>query len=474
MPYGTKVFSITDFKQGLDVRKTFLTAPGGSLRLIENAVINQGGEIEKRLAFVQVAALPPEVLYVLGQGNALHVFAVDNVYALDAIDPGSCPVPIVPHALVYGGADPITRIIDVEPFDGRFYVVASTVSGDSVIFWDDAVVSGVHANFAKTYRTKMYRTDGTNLKFSGVGNPTVEDPTDLTHPGAGFINIGINDPEGEAPIAMEAYYDKMAIMARLVTQLWSLDPDPDKDTLMQVLRIGTVAPHSVLQFGTGDVLFLADSGVRSLKALSVNLAAAVSDVGSAIDPLLTARIRTDPDGHSRARAVVQPIAGRYWLAMRETIYVLSFFPAGEITAWSIFYPGFEVKDLTVSVNMIFATDTSNKLYLYGGPSQAEYDACPVQVRTPHHDIETPTTRKRISAVDIMCEGPWSIYLGMLPNSSDPFPFELVASVTGNTFGLQTIPYAGYGTHIGAHLAHGSPGPAKLAGLHFHVQEGSIK
>jgi hypothetical protein len=52
---GQKVFSITDFKQGLDVRRSPLTAPGGSLRILENAVLNQGGEIEKRLAFVPSA-----------------------------------------------------------------------------------------------------------------------------------------------------------------------------------------------------------------------------------------------------------------------------------------------------------------------------------------------------------------------------------------------------------------------------------
>ena len=47
-----RVFSVVDFKAGLDVRKTALTAPGGSLRILENAVLNQGGEIEKRQAFV--------------------------------------------------------------------------------------------------------------------------------------------------------------------------------------------------------------------------------------------------------------------------------------------------------------------------------------------------------------------------------------------------------------------------------------
>jgi hypothetical protein len=31
------VFSVIDFKSGLDVRKTQLTAPGGSLRILDNA-----------------------------------------------------------------------------------------------------------------------------------------------------------------------------------------------------------------------------------------------------------------------------------------------------------------------------------------------------------------------------------------------------------------------------------------------------
>jgi hypothetical protein len=94
---------------------------------------------------------------------------------------------------------------------------------------------------------------------------------------------------------MEVYYDKMAVFARLTTQIWSLDPDPDKDTLAQVLRIGTNAPWSVLQFGTGDVLFLSDSGVRSLKALNMNLAASVRR-GLAIDLMLIPAMRDNP-GH---------------------------------------------------------------------------------------------------------------------------------------------------------------------------------
>ena len=95
-----KVFSVTDFKAGLDVRKTPLTAPGGILRILENAVLNQGGEIEKRQAFVYMTTIPAELgratTYMIGHCGALHVF---GFVAAHTIPPGSLPVPIVCHHL---------------------------------------------------------------------------------------------------------------------------------------------------------------------------------------------------------------------------------------------------------------------------------------------------------------------------------------------------------------------------------------
>jgi hypothetical protein len=46
---------ITDFRQGLDARKYKLALPPGTLLQCDNAHITQGGEIEKRKAFVQVS-----------------------------------------------------------------------------------------------------------------------------------------------------------------------------------------------------------------------------------------------------------------------------------------------------------------------------------------------------------------------------------------------------------------------------------
>jgi hypothetical protein len=212
--------------------------------------------------------------------------------------------------------------------------------------------------------------------------------------------------------------------------------------------------------------------VRSLKSQTVTTTAAVSDVGSAIDPLLIQLIRTALDKALDAQAVVQPITGRYWLACGDEVFVLSYFPAGNITAWSHFSLDFAVMQWAVVHNRVYARSSDNKVYIYGGVDGATYDSCKVTVRTPHMDIEGPTTRKRIQSVDVMCQGAWSVAMGMLPNNTEAF--ELVANIQDNTFGLQSIPFAGYGTHVGVHLEHQAPGPALLASIHLNTQEASVK
>ena len=467
-----KVFSITDFRKGLDTRRSPLAAPSGTLRILENAVINQGGEIEKRLAFVQATTLPAPYDFVFGHGDSLHAFGVGSAPAIPA---GTLAVPIVGHALANPGE--AVQLLDVEAYNDKFQVIGQGAARTYV--WYDGVLvqqDGANASgtYSRTYKTKMYRTDQGNLYFSGTGDPATTDPASTAHPGAGFINMQINDPEGESVNGMEVFYDKMAVFARLTTQMWALDPDPANDQLNQVLRIGTPAPYTIMQFGTGDILFLSDSGVRSLKSLTINLAASVSDVGSAIDLLVIPVMRALSVSalHNGAQATVQPIQGRYWMYLDGTIYVLSYFPAGDITAWSTFKPGFVVNNFAVVQNRVFVLDTSRHVWAYGGPTLDVYDSSKVTVRTPHHAAEEPTTNKRLKSFDVICTGAWSVSLGMIPNNTDLF--ELSANISGTTLGLQSIPFAGYGTHVGVHMEHQAPGAATLSAIHFNIQEGWTK
>ena len=45
-----------------------------------------------------------------------------------------------------------------------------------------------------------------------------------------------------------------------------------------------------------------------------------------------------------AIGVIEPRDGRFWLAIGDTIFVFSYFPAAKVSAWTIYKPGFKVEE----------------------------------------------------------------------------------------------------------------------------------
>ena len=68
----------------------------------------------------------------------------------------------------------------------------------------------------------MYRIDGQYLRFSGVNNPAQNDPASVTEPGAGFINMALNDPDAEAWSAWRS-----TTVSRMADGGAAADPDVD-------------------------------------------------------------------------------------------------------------------------------------------------------------------------------------------------------------------------------------------------------
>ena len=463
---------IDDFKLGLDVRRSILTAEPGSLQTLDNCHINPGGEIEKRAAIPAVTALPPgQTFGLIGTDGQLHVF---GFAAPMAIDPGASPFPIVYHQLEWDNR-PFQRIVDIEVFQGQFLVCAYNSDGTYSNWWNgvpvyDAVSPGP-GSYVRVWQQKMYRVSGPYLAFAGIGNPAITDPDDTNNAGAGFIDLTSIDSESDNLQGLELYYKQMAAFARTTTQIWNLDPDPASNSIDQVLRIGTVSPRSVKQFGTGDVLFLSDSGIRSLKAINASMAAAVNDVGSPIDKLMIDLIRTQYGAVTQAVAEVAPMSGRYWLAIGNTIFVLSYFPAAKISAWSTYSLPFAPEFLTTCVNRVVAR-AGDELYMYGGADGITYDNSLATVVTPMMSADTPTTWKKPISIDLMCQGLWTLQAGMLANS--PGARELVGTFDGQTYSLQSIPYAGYGTHIGLTLTTTDPSPALLGSITVNFLKADVK
>ena len=129
MPYMV----IQDFRDGLDSRKSILSAPAGSLQTCINAHITRGGEIEKRKAFVPQFILPPNTFGLKGSRGQLYVF-------------GSAAPPAMPPGVNYQQlASPTSsqmiKLVQAENYGGRPYVVAEYDDGSIFHFYNGVRVT---------------------------------------------------------------------------------------------------------------------------------------------------------------------------------------------------------------------------------------------------------------------------------------------------------------------------------------------
>jgi hypothetical protein len=487
----TELF-VEDFRLGLDTRKSILTAQPGSLQVLDNCVVTPGGEIVKRKAFVPVCTLPA------GQTKGLHaneagtnanpsqlfVFALGTAGTQTQLATlGFTEAPTVPVyeqqlATPSGGGAGFAFLDAAAYGQNQIFVVGSTTAAGTVNWWIGNIVPEYVGVAPLVSAQKMYRLNGSILYFSGVGDPSATNPLDpagdgpnTVNPGAGFIDMSHVDEDGQNLIGMQPYYKEVAIFSRRCCLLFTLDPDLANNTFEQVLRYGALSNDSILQFGTGDVLFLSDSGVRSLRVLNISLAAGVTDVGSPIDSLIQAAILANPSGALASKAVLEPNTGRYWLAIGNTIYVLSYWPSAKINAWSTFTLPFNVDFIVAAGNSIFVR-SGDTIYAYGGLDQNTYDDSVATVVTPFLPADSPTVEKALESVSAMVQGDWSLSIGM--NTSNPSFYDLVANLTGDTYSQQVYGAAGSGTHIGFKLTSSYVGPALLGALAAKFKKGREK
>lgn len=491
---------VDDFKLGLDVRKSVLTAAAGSLQRLENCVITPGGEIEKRKAFVPICNLPAgasQGLYagtIQGSGGTyLYTFGMAMGIPVNttALYPNIAGVVGGPSVYMYSlGANALDattpaalqRIKGVQEYGtGQFFVTAPVTSNgppgpaiNTRNWWLGNQVASYVGVAPLVSGQKMYRLNQGVIYFSGVGDPSVTNPLNpsgtgpnTVNPGAGFIDTTQLDNQTKNLIGMEAYYKQVAVFSNQACLLFNFDPNAANNVLSQILRIGALSNSSILQFGNGDVLFLSPSGVRSLRVVNVSLAAGVTDVGSPIDKAIQAAILADPDQGSFAQAIVEQATGRYWLAIGSTIYVLSYWPSSHINAWSTFTMPGRVDGLAAANGNLYAR-VGDTIYQYGGTTNLTYDNTVATVQTPLMGANTPTLRKKAISLGASVQGNWAMSVCM--DSDNPTVFELAANLTKATYGQSTIPFAGYGTHVGFQFTTSDAGPSRLGAINVRFEK----
>lgn len=324
----------------------------------------------------------------------------------------------------------------------------------------------VPGSFVKTVGSKVYSLSDSNLHFSGIQQPT-EWQTDAT--GAGFIDLSTESSGAEDLVALAKYQGFIAIFAERTIQVWYVDPDPALNKQVQMLNnTGTGCPRSVTQFGDNDLFYLAESGLRSLRARDSSNAAATTDIGVPVDDLVTDALRElGEDELKGVIGLIEPRDSRFWLVIGDRIFVFSYFPGSSISAWSVYRPGFMVEDAVVFRQRVYVR-SGNQILAYGGTGpKPEYDDTPARARLPFLDGDAPARHKRLTGVDASLNGSWRLSVSTDPNAPDAL--DVVGVLDQTTFGLGQVPVMGNGTHVSLLLESEGPGPHRLASLVIHYE-----
>ena len=332
--------------------------------------------------------------------------------------------------------------------------------------------SGQTPTFALTYRDRVLVLAGSTVYFSALTSGVIfNDPN-----GVGNGNVTLTNHIGLAEnlVACAPYQGRMVFLSRNSVQIWDTPADPIAWNMVQTLpNIGTVAALSVQSLGTLDVLFLHDSGVRSLRVRDSSLNAFVEDIGSPIDELIAEKITECTDDElASACSVMEANSNRYWLFLKDTIYVLSYFPNGKIIAWATYTPTYVENDVEVTftpLKMLWHEGrvyivTADKLIVFGGDDGVTYDATTAYLELPWLDDGQPTTSKQMTSVDVGVSGAWGLQL-----STDLIEerFTPVLNVDSSTFNFRRLGYNGRGTHFKLKAQTSGETAAKLSSIVVH-------
>ena len=279
-----------------------------------------------------------------------------------------------------------------------------------------------------------------------------------------------NVPPFQRDYSWERSECQLAIFSRKNIQIWAIDADPDANAYLQTLRrTGTPARHSTQSYGNNDVFYLdGKTGIRSIKARDSSNAAFVSDVGTAIDPFVQEWLRTlTPTEIANAVSAIEPGDGRYWLAVKDRIFVFSYFPGSKVSAWSYYEPGFTVDHMSTDGDQLYLR-SGDSIYLYGGDSGNEYpedDELVAEVELPFMTAGKPATRKGYEGFDAAVTGDWEVRI--LPDPNNEATEILHGTINSITYSEMNGPVLFHSTHVGVKMTCRSAGRATISSLAIH-------
>lgn len=363
--------------------------------------------------------------------------------------------------------EPVAQISKIV-FGGTFQATDKfTITLNAV----DYIATGrasAHATHCLTYKGRVYITSGSAYRYCKLNDPS--DWTDANAAtGAGFINMS-NDSEGNERLVGSAQYNNnIVIFSRKSSRVYSISADAEENAFQQTLEsTGTFAPRSVSLFATTEVLYLDEPGIRSLQIRDINGNSYVDDIGSPIDTYVKEWLESvSEETANRAVAAIEPLDGRYMLAIGTRVFVLSYFPRKKVTAWSHYDLDFTITDFARIKRRLYCRD-ADTIYLYGGTDGETYPDADEQVATVHLPFvaaQNPALFKRWLSYDLACTGVWNI--NFLVDPADEAKYIAAGPVSRTTYDQTTFGMVGEHPMVALTLECSAAGEASISNITLH-------
>lgn len=182
MPY----ILVEDFRGGLDTRRSNVTATPGTLVTLKNAHITRGGEIEKRPAFVSLAALPSNTKGLAAANGQIYVFG--DIASSSVSFASGTPANVNYVRLQHPSGTALTKILDTDFFNGKVYAAAQFADGRIFHFYDGTRITDW---FDGRARAKVQITGGSVGGTAATGSFTVTGGT--ANPGDNIRTVTVNN-----------------------------------------------------------------------------------------------------------------------------------------------------------------------------------------------------------------------------------------------------------------------------------------
>jgi hypothetical protein len=326
------------FDGGLMLARPSSVSPSNSLSYMCNMDVQPGGWLRSRPKW------RPSGVHLGAEWKGLESNA-GYLWTFAAGDVASAPAaqlldPVEGVRLVYallsigtGGAlDSRGKLLGVTKWQNGFFAALSSDGSDlhAAVFAVNTTTHAVTATavtdvncpktgVAVTLASRVFSVsdDGQTVRFCAVG-----DPTDWTTSGdAGFLPISQHFGSGQRAYALGAYQGKLAVFTDQSIQLWTVDPDPTAMAIDRVVDgVGTRHHSSIISL-YGDLLFLSESGVRSLTTLSNALFPSDVDIGLPINRATPSPFRAERFSNGSTVPSVIALAAsplsQYWVTAPE-------------------------------------------------------------------------------------------------------------------------------------------------------------